>query len=409
MSKFANSNIKAQDSNSVDAFGRWRVSQPVTIFDSKQIFDNQPFFWDDQEVSGSGTSSTYSKPNARSRMLVAANTAGQRVRQTFMRFNYQPGKSNLTLMTLRMSALPTGIKMMVGQFDENNGLFFQMHDGVLGAVIRSSTSGSPVDTVVTSPNWNVDSFDGNGPSKVTGDLTKAQIIWWDYEWLGVGRVRFGGVVDGRFYTAHEFNHSNIAEEVYMSTPNLPLRYEIVNDGTGPETTIDHICSTVISESVSEPLGVLHYASTSGASFTAAADNSIYALVGVQLKTTHLGATIDIVDASVAEHAGSNNFEWMVILNPTVADTFTYGDLNSNSALQIARGGPLNLVTGGHQISGGFGSSGFNAGVGGSVEIANAIRLGASIAGTRDTIVLCIRPTGSTSLTVEGGMTLRESS
>ena len=38
-----------------DAFGRLRVSEPTTLFDSKQIFDAQPLLWDDQETSGSGT------------------------------------------------------------------------------------------------------------------------------------------------------------------------------------------------------------------------------------------------------------------------------------------------------------------------------------------------------------------
>src|SRR5512146_2047536 len=38
-----------------DAFGRLRSSEPFTIYDSKQLFDNQPLFWDDQQVSGAGT------------------------------------------------------------------------------------------------------------------------------------------------------------------------------------------------------------------------------------------------------------------------------------------------------------------------------------------------------------------
>ena len=47
-------NIQANDSPSIDSFGRWRVSNPETLFDSKQIFDNQPLFWDDQEETGTG-------------------------------------------------------------------------------------------------------------------------------------------------------------------------------------------------------------------------------------------------------------------------------------------------------------------------------------------------------------------
>ena len=39
----------------LDAFGRLRVSQPTTLFDSKQTQSNLPLFWDDQETSGTGT------------------------------------------------------------------------------------------------------------------------------------------------------------------------------------------------------------------------------------------------------------------------------------------------------------------------------------------------------------------
>ena len=87
------------DNATGDPFGRLRVSQPFTLFDSKQIYDNQPFYWDDQEVSGSGTSSTHSAARASSTMAVAASTAGRRVRQTFQSFNYTAGKGQLIICT----------------------------------------------------------------------------------------------------------------------------------------------------------------------------------------------------------------------------------------------------------------------------------------------------------------------
>ena len=87
--------IKASDSASIDAFARLRVSNPYTIFDSKQIHDNLPRRWDDQEISGSGTTSTYNTNEASTTIAVSSLTAGRRVRQTFMRFNYMPGKSTM--------------------------------------------------------------------------------------------------------------------------------------------------------------------------------------------------------------------------------------------------------------------------------------------------------------------------
>jgi len=41
-----------------DAFARLRISSPETIFDSKQLGDKQPLFWDDQVISGDGVAPT---------------------------------------------------------------------------------------------------------------------------------------------------------------------------------------------------------------------------------------------------------------------------------------------------------------------------------------------------------------
>ena len=405
MSKFANVNIKAQDSPSIDAFGRWRISHPITIFDSKQLYDNQVQFWDDQEVSGSGTSSSHSTAKARTQIGVSANTAGKRIRQTHMRFNYQPGKSQLILMTAVLSNVGTGVEASVGAFDDDNGLFYESSNNTIYAVCRSSASGSAVDTKVAQADWSGDKLDGTGTSGHTLDPTKTQILAFDYEWLGVGRVRFYFIIDGQMILVHEMLNTNIIDTVYMSTPNLPLRYSIENDGTGAATTLDHICSTVITEGGSEALGELHYASTEGTHVDCDVDGTLYAIVGIRLKSTHLGVTTDTLDVSLLETAGSNNYEWVLAFNPVVAGTFTYSDLDADSAIQVARGALANTVTNGDFLAGGHGSSGSKGGASESI-IHTARHIGAAIDGTRDEIVLCVRPVGSVALDIEGGITLR---
>lgn len=238
------SNLKARPD--VDAFGRLRISEPHTIFDSKQVFDNLPLFWDDQEVSGSGTSSTFSKPHARTQIAVGT-AAGKRVRQTFERFNYQPGKSQFVVLTGVLGAGSSGITQELGYFDDDNGLFFRCDEGVIYVVSRSSVTGSAVDTTASQSAWNIDTLDGNGPSGLTMDFTLAQIFFMDFEWLGTGRVRFGFYINGVQHYCHEFLNANAISTVYMSTPNLPIRYSIENDGTGAASTLDHLCSTVIVE------------------------------------------------------------------------------------------------------------------------------------------------------------------
>jgi len=150
--------ITAQDSPSIDAFGRWRVSEPQTIFDSKQLYDAQPLFWDDQQVSGTGTTSTHNPNTASTVLSVSGTTAGRRVRQTFMRFNYQPGKSQLILCTGTLSATGggTGIVRAMGLYDDKNGIFIRDNQGTVEAVIRTYTSGTAVDNAVSQANWNLD-------------------------------------------------------------------------------------------------------------------------------------------------------------------------------------------------------------------------------------------------------------
>jgi len=60
------------------------------------------------------------------------------------------------------------------------------------------------------------------------------------------------VVDGVPTYLHQFNHANHSAGVYMTTPNLPIRYEISNDGTGAAAEMECICSSVMSEGGQHP-------------------------------------------------------------------------------------------------------------------------------------------------------------
>jgi len=398
------------DSASIDAFARLRVSNPVTIFDSKQIFDNAPLFWDDQEVSGSGTTSTHSTAEARTQLAVSNTTAGNRTRQTFMRHNYQPGKSQLVFMTTRMSTGGTGITAAVGLFDDDNGLFFINDEGTLKAVQRSNATGSPVDTAISQTSWNLDTMNGSGDSGVTIDPSKTQILFIDFEWLGVGRVRMGFVIDGLPVYCHEFLNTNNLSVVYMSTPNLPIRYELTNDGTGAATTMDHICSTVISEGGSQNNGLLFYKSTEGTHIDCNTDNTLYALMGIRLKSTHLAASILLERASIQIQTASENAEWCWVWNPTVTGTFTYANITNSAVMVAVASGSGPTVSGGTTSTGGFAESTSGGGGSGGVTspISNARLLGSAIDGTVDELVLCYRPVGgSTNHDVEAGITWRE--
>jgi hypothetical protein len=402
-----------------DGFGRLRVSNPETLFDSKNIFDdggiantaeNQPLFYDNQETSGSGTSTAY-RPNESSQALtVGATTAGTRIRQTKQRFNYQPGKSMLVMMTFTFPSQSSGITVREGMFDDNNGLYLEDTGSVYNFVRRTFTSGAAVNNSVARSSWNIDTMDGKGKSGINLDFTKTTILVIDYEWLGVGRVRMGFNVDGVTHYAHQFLNANNLSVVYMQTPNLPLRSEITNDGTGVASTLIQICSTVISEGSQHPLGLSRYASTNGTHLATTTENTIYALLGIRLKSAYIGNNIIFNHAAMQVQTASEKLEWILILNPTVADTFAYAD-ETNSAVQVARGATANTVTGGIYLDGGYIESGNNAsGASGSTEgvIGSAYKLGSLIDGTVDEVVLCVRPIGgSAAVNIEGSLHWQE--
>lgn len=402
MSYFNNIQTQYADSPSIDAFGRSRVSSPETLFNSKQIFDNSPLFFDDQQTSGSGTTSTYSNATASSTLAVSASTAGTRIRQTFQRFNYQPGKSHLVIITgnLKGSGGGAGITRRLGYFDDNNGLFFQDNAGTVQVVRRTSTSGSPVDNTVSQSSWNLDKMDGTGPSGVTIDFTKSQIYVIDFEWLGVGRIRLGFVVAGIIYYCHQFLNANVLTNVYMSTPNLPIRFSIANDGTGAASSIIQICSTVIAEGGSQEVGTVKYFSTAGTFLTATSAGTIYALLGFRLKSAFFGATVIPFSVSLVAQT-ADIFEWILKLNPTVASTFTYSDI-TNSALQSATGVTANTVSGGTDLCGGF----VYASTTQESNLTRNLRLGASIAGVADQLVICVRPL-TAGAHIQGGLIWNE--
>lgn len=393
---------RASDSPSIDAFARWRVSNPQTIFDSKQLYDSQPLFWDDAETSGSGTNSSHSVNRASTSMSVSNVTAGTRVRQTKQRFNYQPGKSQLILMTGVITSGNAGVTRRMGYFDENNGLFLEVDDTTINLVRRSFVTGSAVDTATAQASWNIDTMDGNGASGINLNFNNTQIFVIDFEWLGVGRVRFGFVIDGLIFYCHELLNANVLTAVYMSTPNLPLRYEISNDGTGPAVSIEHICTTVISEGGQQETGIVRSFDTGSTHVDADTAGTIYAIVGIRLKTTHISASIVLKNISLISET-TDDFRWLLCLNPTIAGTFTYSDL-SNSAIQGATGATANTVSDvGTLLASGYASVTSQSA---NETLDTALKLGSLIDGTRDEILLACMPLSSNA-DIHGSLVWRE--
>ena len=171
-----------------DAFGRLRVSEPFTLFDSSHRYSDNGLWY--QSVASSGSSSFNSNEGCID-MTVTTTSGSEVVRETNKVFAYQPGKSFLVMNTFVFNTGKANLRQRAGYFNTANGLFVELDGTTLNFVKRSSVSGSVVETKVARTSWNVDKLDGTGPSGITIDITKAQIFWMDLEWLGVGNVRMG--------------------------------------------------------------------------------------------------------------------------------------------------------------------------------------------------------------------------
>jgi len=171
---------------SVDAFARLRTASPVIVFLDQHQYDISPILWE-SVVAGGGTVTHL--PNESSVSLNVTTTSGDEVVwQTRKYFRYQPGKSQLVMMTNVLGVGQTNLRKRFGYFDANNGIYFEQSGITLRVALRTKTSGSVITATVDQSSWNIDKVDGTGVSKYTLDGTKAQIWVVDFQWLGAGRI-----------------------------------------------------------------------------------------------------------------------------------------------------------------------------------------------------------------------------
>lgn len=375
-------------SPALDSFGRSRMSTPASIFDSKQVYDNQPLLFSQYTSGGGGI--TYNNSRSSSSLTTGLTSGDRALRQTKRYFNYQPGKSQLIFCTFNMHGAVPGTDKQVGYFDDENGIFIRLNSGGYHIVKRSSIS-SPHDTIISQADWNIDKLDGTGPSGVSLNANAAIILVIDFEWLGVGCVRVGFDFGGRVIYAHKFTHSNVITSVYMRTPNLPVRWEIVNTGNSSGVAqLEAICCSVQSEGGANPLGVQRTASrgVAGASITTT-PSSVFS---IRLKPGYNRSTVFPLNGSVVTTDNGINYFGQMILNPTFGGSLVWNDV-SNSTIQFSN--TVTTTSNGTVLSEFYGIASAPGKSGGAsvtttADLSSIIALASDYAGTQDVITLSVR-------------------
>lgn len=279
-------NVPATSMMQRDAFDRQRISDNFTLGDYKSVYALDPQFLT-KTVGGAAVNFITNQCCARLTTSTAINDVA--IFQSRMYHPYQPGKSQFIMTSFNLNGAQPNVRKRVGYFDDGDGIFVELTSSGFSINLRSSTTGSPLTTTVNQSDWNLDSLDGTGTSGKTLDLTKTQLMFIDFQWLGVGSVRVGFAIDGEHIVAHRFiTNANHLTTVYMSSPSLPVRSEITNTGgLSVPASMDHICSTVISEGGYLEVGTDYSITTAIRSITGGVGNSL-PMICLRMKNTHKG-------------------------------------------------------------------------------------------------------------------------
>lgn len=236
-----------------DLFGRLKISSPYTIFDNTHRYTANEDF--DDVVLGAGSTVGIITDQSTATLGIGTTAGCSIIRETKKVFPYQPGKALQIMQSFVMCPPKPNLTQRVGYGSSENGVFLEQATDTSGIttaywLMRTKRSGITTEIRVAQSDWNVDTFTGVGgttnPTSHNLDLTKAQLMFTEYEWLGVGVARCGfSHEEGNFHIAHRFEHANVLDSVYMSTATLPVRYEILNTGiTTSSSTMKQICVSV---------------------------------------------------------------------------------------------------------------------------------------------------------------------
>ncbi len=250
----------AEGQPTMAGFGSLKVSNERALGVYESSLDTYESLF--STITATGGTSNYT-PSESSQVLSVTGTSGSRCFMLTNRYHYYtPGTSTLYKMTVATGdAGKAGNTRRWGAFDGNDGVFFELQGTTLNVVMRSTTTGSMVETRVAQSAWNHDKIDGTGPSGFDINTTGINVYWIDYQWLGAGRVRFGVYApDGSRMVCHQFENAGQNALPYMRTGTLPAAMENVNTGaTGSSSDLRVVCIGVYTEGTFEDYAFWRFA------------------------------------------------------------------------------------------------------------------------------------------------------
>lgn len=356
-----------------DAFGRTQVSEPFTLGDYKHLYAVDENFIN--KIVGTGSSVEFNINKACATLITGIGTTCYTAHQTKIYHHYQPGKSQFILSSINFKDYQTNVTKRTGYFDDKNGIYAEQVGvttgiGTMNIVLRSYASGSVQERRIPQEQWNKNTLTNVGIGSTNNyygiemDITKTQLFWTDFQWLGVGKVRCGFVIDGMRILCHEYSNTNHLDAVYMSNPNLPVRCEVFNTGVGIGGSMDQICATVVSEGGYVESGIDWAIGISTMRSTGSTGGVALPALAIRLKNSFKSqenrAIVRPNMVSVYAETKSVNFNIIKLPNSSYLSTTDVGGLvwtsvNTNSAVEYCTN--ATSYTNGEILEGGYCSAG----------------------------------------------------
>jgi hypothetical protein len=277
---------------------------------------------------------------------------------------------------------------MEGYFNGGVVAPYATYDGIVlesdnGYRVKTYNNGT-ITGVVERADW-LDKLDGTGPSGITIDWTKGQILRLEYLWLGYGGVVASFLFDGQIVDICRIASANVHVVPYMSSPNQPCRSEIRS--VGGAGNYEHVCATVGNYGELSKLGYTTPISSGLADLALALADTQYGCIFIRLKSTHLDVKIDLAKYN-ARGSSNDDFNIDILRNPTIGGAALTWTAIADSALEVATGqANVRTVTGGKGVE--INSAKQATAITSSVE--NVLRLGSATNGTSDIFAVAVTP------------------
>ncbi len=367
--------------SAVDAAQRARVAQPLTIFESVLRFSKRVLLWDESVANGASTN--YVEAMSGLELILPTTANASALRQSRRYLPLEAGKSNRFDLAFSMAPPQDGLIQEVGVFDESDGFFFRKSNDQRSLVIRSSVTGSVVETVINQSDWNIDRLDGTGDSKLELDAQKIQVLVIDTAYVGVGGIRFGFINGNRTIYVHQYKVTNQNTIPEVITATLPIRYHIRSTKTLSQSAkLMQYFSTAVTEGGVRTAGFRYPAKVTTSLTTIGTTETLIA--AIRKKSTRLKNIV--FPASIGAVTDANApAKWKVYYNPTITGGTWTDAPNNRGNVEVNLTGTL---SGGTVIASGYVAGQSQTGY--ATEDGILASLGNSIAGASDVLALTIQ-------------------